>query len=140
MPRSPLIASGTGGSWSSVVGLLHEEGRRLPGVPVLVRGNDILTQINGHRADCIEVISRAYLTHADGGSVLPHSVCVRPDPPRPDRFIALAGHLSGDFGVAGIKWIASYPDNITAGRDRASGVLVLNDTRTGPRSPCWKGR
>lgn len=97
----------------------------------IVRGNDILTQITGHRAECMDVISRAYLTHAEGGSVLPHSVFVRPDPPRPDRFIALAGHLSGDFGVAGIKWIASFPDNITAGRDRASAVLVLNDTRTG---------
>jgi ornithine cyclodeaminase len=97
----------------------------------IIRGNDVLTQITGHRADCLDVISRGYLTHADGGSVLPHSVFVRPDPPRPDRFIALAGHLAGDFGVAGIKWIASYPDNVTAGRDRASAVLVLNDTRTG---------
>lgn len=97
----------------------------------IVRGNDILTQITGRRADCMDVIGRAYLTHADGGSVLPHSVFVRPDPPRPDRFIALAGHLGGDFGVVGIKWIASYPDNVAAGRDRASAVLILNDPRTG---------
>jgi 2,3-diaminopropionate biosynthesis protein SbnB len=87
--------------------------------------------VDGHRADCLDVIRRAYLAHAAGESVLPHSTFVRPDPPRPDRFIALPGYLGGEFGVAGMKWIGSYPDNVSGGLDRASAVLVLNDTGTG---------
>jgi ornithine cyclodeaminase len=39
--------------------------------------------------------------------------------------------LGGPFNVAGLKWIASFPDNIRRGVPRAHSVLVLNDADTG---------
>jgi ornithine cyclodeaminase len=39
--------------------------------------------------------------------------------------------LGQDFNVAGIKWIASFPDNINKGIPRANSVVVLNNADTG---------
>lgn len=101
--------------------------------PVLtvVSADAALAQIDGHRPACMDVIRQAYLAHDGGTTMLPHSTFVRPDPARLDRFIALPGYLGGTDPVAGMKWIASYPDNVASRLHRASAVLVLNDTRTG---------
>jgi ornithine cyclodeaminase len=44
---------------------------------------------------------------------------------------ALPAYLGNGFGVAGLKWIASYPGNVRRGFPRASAVLVLNSYETG---------
>jgi 2,3-diaminopropionate biosynthesis protein SbnB len=48
-----------------------------------------------------------------------------------NRIIAMPAYLGGEFHVAGIKWIASYPGNILKGLPRAHCVVVLNDADTG---------
>lgn len=48
-----------------------------------------------------------------------------------NRIIAMPAYIGGNIDIAGIKWIASFPDNIKAGIPRASSVTVLNDTNTG---------
>lgn len=97
----------------------------------VVRAAEVSAQVEGHRAECVEVVRRAYLAHDAGDSAVPWSSFLRfPDRPR-SRVIALPAWLGGEFDVAGIKWIASFPDNTRAGLPRASAALLLNDVETG---------
>src|SRR6266478_572135 len=97
----------------------------------IINGKTVFDIIHAHRADCIEIVRDAYLAHARGESVNPDSYFLR-FPGKPDcRIIALPAYLGNGFGVAGLKWIASYPGNIQRGFPRASAVLVLNDYEIG---------
>lgn len=48
-----------------------------------------------------------------------------------NRIIAMPAFVGGKTNKAGIKWIASFPDNIRNGLPRAHSVLILNDADTG---------
>ncbi|GAB6926342.1 2,3-diaminopropionate biosynthesis protein SbnB [Paenibacillus sp. JCM 10914] len=48
-----------------------------------------------------------------------------------NRIIAMPAFIGADFNLAGIKWIASFPDNIHKGLPRAHSVTILNDADTG---------
>src|SRR5262245_21097024 len=97
----------------------------------IINGKTVFEIIRAHRTDCIQVVRAAYLAHDGGNSVNPDSYFLR-FPDKPDcRIIALPAYLGDGFQVAGIKWIASYPDNVRRGFPRASAVLVLNSCDTG---------
>jgi len=97
----------------------------------IINGKTVFDIIRAHRDECIGIVRDAYLAHADGQSVNPDSYFLR-FPGKPDcRIIALPAYLGDGFGVAGLKWIASYPANIQRGFPRASAVLVLNNYETG---------
>src|SRR5260221_1506590 len=87
--------------------------------------------VHANREECIRIVREAYLAHADGKSVNPDSQFLQ-FPEKPDcRIIALPAFLGDGFGIAGLKWIASYPGNVQRGFPRASAVLVLNSYETG---------
>src|SRR5467141_5331098 len=97
----------------------------------IINGKSVFDIVRAHRAECIRIVREAYLAHADGKSVNPDSHFLQ-FPDKPDcRIIALPAFLGDGFGVAGLKWIASYPGNVQRGFPRASAVLVLNDYETG---------
>lgn len=48
-----------------------------------------------------------------------------------NRIIAMPAYIGGNINSAGIKWIASFPENIKKGLPRANSVVVLNDAETG---------
>src|SRR5947209_8286329 len=97
----------------------------------IINGKTVFDIIHAHRDECIGIVRDAYLAHADGKSVNPDSYFLR-FPDKPDcRIIALPAYLGNGFGVAGLKWIASYPANIQRGFPRASAILVLNNYDTG---------
>lgn len=84
-----------------------------------------------HSNQLFDVIKQAYLLHESTQTVNPPSYFLRfPEKPN-SRIIALPAYIGGDYNVAGIKWIASNPDNIKSGLPRASAVLILNDYDTG---------
>lgn len=48
-----------------------------------------------------------------------------------NRIIAMPAFLGGSFNMAGIKWIASFPENINKGIPRAHSMVILNNADTG---------
>jgi len=84
----------------------------------------------GEEAATLAVVRRAYEAHGRGRSVVPHSTFLR-FPGGHDRIIALPAYLGTPFGLAGLKWIASFPDNLAIGLPRASGLVVLSSITTG---------
>src|SRR5258707_9281233 len=97
----------------------------------IINGKTVFDIVHAHRAECIDIVRDAYLAHARGHSVNPDSYFLR-FPEKPDcRIIALPAFLGDGFGVAGLKWIASYPGNVRRGFPRASAVLLVNDYETG---------
>ena len=48
-----------------------------------------------------------------------------------NRIIAMPAFVGGDINLAGIKWIASFPNNIKNNIPRAHSVVILNEAATG---------
>ena len=112
----------------------------MPQNDVLVIGAaDVVAALKDREADVLEAVKNAYQTHALGASSLPHSSFLRfPDSDK-DRIICLPAYLGGDYQLAGVKWIASMPDNVARGMERASATIILNDRMTGRPSAFIEG-
>jgi ornithine cyclodeaminase len=105
-------------------------------------GSDIRAIIEKSRPEIFARVRDTYLAHHRGETLNPNSYFLRfPEKPQA-RIIALPAALRGEPGVraepgvAGIKWISSFPDNVARNVPRASAVLVLNDVATGYPFAC----
>ncbi|MFG2822957.1 2,3-diaminopropionate biosynthesis protein SbnB [Kitasatospora sp. NPDC048365] len=102
----------------------------------VIGGAEVQNALEGRHKEIADIIESAYLLHGRGDTVNPPSYFLRfPDRPS-SRIIALPASVGGEFGVDGIKWISSFPDNVVAGIPRASAVLILNDRTTGYPVAC----
>lgn len=102
----------------------------------VVTGDAVHRIIHGNIPACVEVVKSAYLAHDRGDAINPKSSFLRFPKAPSRRIISLPAFLDGDTPVAGIKWIASWPENIERGIPRASAVLILNDDATGYPYAC----
>lgn len=102
----------------------------------VVAGSSVRRILSASRPEVIETVRRTYLLHHEVKTVNPPSQFLRlPDMPSA-RFIGLPAYLGGEYKVAGMKWIASYPTNVAQNMPRASAVLLLNDSTTGYPFAC----
>ena len=105
----------------------------------VITSNTIFRLICADLSGCVNVVRDAYLAHAEGRSVNPRSVFLRfADRPNA-RIIALPSHLGSPWRTSGVKWVASYPDNVSSGFPRASAVLLLNNHESGYPFACLEG-
>jgi N-[(2S)-2-amino-2-carboxyethyl]-L-glutamate dehydrogenase len=116
------------------------ESRRSPPAFFVVGGQTVERILGSAHASVMEIVRQAYLAHSAGASVNPPSLFLRFPGKPSSRIIALPAALSNTGSAApgpvGIKWIASFPDNLAQGLPRASAVLILNDPQTGHAYAC----
>ncbi len=94
-------------------------------------GKDVRSVIDASRPEIYARVRETYLAHHRGATINPNSYFLR-FPEKPDaRIIALPAALREDGGLAGLKWIGSFPANVARNIPRASAVLLLNDFETG---------
>jgi N-[(2S)-2-amino-2-carboxyethyl]-L-glutamate dehydrogenase len=98
---------------------------------LVVGGDQVRELLAGREQEVLAAVRAAYLAHAHGQSSLPHSTFLQFPGHAANRIIALPALLAGDFNVAGVKWIASFPGNVDHGQARATAVLVLNSCANG---------
>ncbi|MEH1017094.1 2,3-diaminopropionate biosynthesis protein SbnB [Micromonospora sp. CPCC 206060] len=89
-------------------------------------------QLLSDREDAVlDAVRHAYVRHAQGRTVLPHSVFLRFPEDTRNRIIGLPAYLGDDTPVAGMKWISSFPGNIDSGLARASAAIIVNSMENG---------
>jgi 2,3-diaminopropionate biosynthesis protein SbnB len=102
----------------------------------VIPGNQVDSMLRGRETQVVELVEATYRMHSAGQTVNPPSFFLRfPDRPS-SRIIALPASIAGSARVDGVKWISSFPENVTAGIPRASAVLILNDYDTGYPFAC----
>ena len=112
----------------------------MPGKDARVIGApDIQAALQGCETPVLDAVKKAYKTHTQGASSVPHSSFLRFPDSEADRIICLPAYLGGDYQLAGVKWVASMPGNIASGLERASAVIILNDRLTGRPTAIMEG-
>ncbi|KOX02900.1 2,3-diaminopropionate biosynthesis protein SbnB [Streptomyces sp. NRRL B-3648] len=102
----------------------------------VISGRQVQQALAGRERDLVDLVEATYRLHGAGDSVNPPSYFLRfPDRPTA-RIIALPASIGGPTQVDGVKWISSFPENVSAGLPRASAVLILNDHGTGYPFAC----
>lgn len=88
--------------------------------------------INQDKQQIMSIVKQTYLNFQQGACINPGSFFLRfPDSDR-NRIIGLAAsNVMGENQISGIKWVASYPDNLRNNLPRASASIILNDYMTG---------
>lgn len=77
------------------------------------------------------ILKEVYKTHYLHDYKMPISDYLKyQDRPSYDRIIVLLGYLGGMFNISGLKEICSSTTNSAFGFERASGLIILNDTQT----------
>lgn len=106
---------------------------------LILSGDDVRVLLDGREQEILAATTAAYKAHGRGQSSLPHSLFLRFPADERNRIIALPAYLGDGFGIAGLKWISSFPANLEKDLDRASAVIILNSAQTGRPQAIMEG-
>jgi N-[(2S)-2-amino-2-carboxyethyl]-L-glutamate dehydrogenase len=99
--------------------------------PHYVTSDTIKGIILSHRREIIDLVAETYRCFYDGDAVNPDTYSMK-FPQKPNsRINALPAYVGQKVDMAGMKWVASFPDNVKKNRQRASAVIILNSFETG---------
>src|SRR4051812_23344562 len=91
-------------------GVPHVEGTAMLIVPHAA----VAQVLDAAEPQIISLVRQAYQEHEAGRTAVPHSIFLRfPDNPS-NRIIGLPAYLGGAEPAAGMKWISSFPGNISS--------------------------
>jgi ornithine cyclodeaminase len=76
----------------------------------------------------LRAVTDAYLAHARGQTKSPGT---QPLYANGGRFFAMPASIEDARPIMGVKWVASFVRNVTAGGERASAMLIVNDAESG---------
>jgi len=82
-------------------------------------------------AEIVRALEEMFREKAAGRTEMPPKTAVYPGPPGSGAFINAMPALLSRAGMAGIKWVASSPDNFKRGLPSISALMILNDAGTG---------
>ncbi|MFF3429324.1 2,3-diaminopropionate biosynthesis protein SbnB [Streptomyces sp. NPDC002602] len=102
----------------------------------VIPGEQVQRALQGREEHLVKVVEETYRLHGAGRSVNPPSTFLRFTDRPTSRMIALPASIGGADPVDGLKWISSFPGNVSADLPRASAVLILNDPVTGYPFAC----
>jgi 2,3-diaminopropionate biosynthesis protein SbnB len=76
----------------------------------------------------LRAVTDAYVAHARGQTQTPGT---QPLYANGGRFFAMPASIEDGQPIVGVKWVASFVRNVSAGAERASAILIVNDASTG---------
>jgi ornithine cyclodeaminase len=94
----------------------------------IVSGAAVRRILDGQEDLILNAVSDAYLAHARGQTNSPGT---RPLYAHGGRFFAMPASIDDAKPIVGVKWVASFVANVTAGGERAASMLIVNDAATG---------
>lgn len=96
-----------------------------------VSPSQITKLIARNRQRIIDQTAMTYVAFYNGQCLNPDTYSLR-FPEKPDcRINVLPAYVGGDVDLAGMKWVASFPRNVTQNLQRANAIIVLNSYETG---------
>jgi len=78
--------------------------------------------------DVIQIVEEVFLEKASGRTEVPPKPGIHP---QKDAFIHAMPAYIPKMGSAGVKWVSGFPDNPKHSLPYVSGLLILNDPKTG---------
>ena len=100
----------------------------MPGSPVRYLSRADVEAVGLSGVEVVEILDALFRAKRMGRTEMPPKIGVHP---RDDAFIHAMPAYLADADVAGIKWVAGYPDNQALGLPYIHGLLVLTDGPTG---------
>jgi ornithine cyclodeaminase len=97
---------------------------------MLYADDRIIHQVGINWEQLLSLIKKAVSIMNEGNYSQPIKPYLRYNNPK-NRIIAMPAYVGGEIGIAGIKWIASFPDNIHVKLPRAHCMIIINDSTTG---------
>jgi 2,3-diaminopropionate biosynthesis protein SbnB len=99
--------------------------------PCYVPADLIRTILSDFRPEIINMVADTYQCFYDGAAVNPDTYSLKFPHKTNSRINALPAYVGQKVDMAGIKWVASFPDNVSQNRQRASAVIVINSFESG---------